>query len=300
MDIDPGDLLLFARVVECGSFSRAAQRVDLPKSTLSRRISLLEAKLGERLLLRTTRKLALTEFGASLLEHARKVVEETEAAGALAQHRQAGPSGLLRISMPADFGDTLMRQVLAEFVRRYPAISLELDLSARRVDLLEENFDVTLRSHSEPLEDSGLYRKALGTLKYVLVASPSFIATLPQGLSAEQLSILPTLVRKTPWAGTQWELTHPQEGLRKVSLTPRLVSNNLLVLRQAAIDGLGITLLPEMACRQELVHGKLQRVLPDWHTPPSSVSALYASHKGQSSALRAFLDYLAEKLQGAL
>lgn len=118
MDLDPSDLLLFARIVESGSFSKAALRVGLPKSTVSRRLALLEAKLGERLMQRTTRKLVLTEFGASLLEHARKVVEEVEAAGALVQHRQAEPSGLLRISMPGDSANFSMGKLLAAFMER--------------------------------------------------------------------------------------------------------------------------------------------------------------------------------------
>src|SRR5471032_821734 len=150
MDIDPGDLLLFARIVECGSFSLAAQRVQLPKSTVSRRISQLEAQLGERLLQRTTRKLALTEFGASLLDHARNVADETEAAGALAQHRQVAPSGLLRVSMPADFANGAVGVMLAAFMDRYPAISLELDLSPRRVDLVAEGFDLAVRMGALP------------------------------------------------------------------------------------------------------------------------------------------------------
>src|SRR3954471_20216134 len=124
MEVEPNDLLLFARIVEAGSFSAAAERVDLPKSTVSRRISLLEAKLGERLLQRTTRKLVLTEFGASMLEHARKVVDEVEAVGALAQHRQLAPSGRLRISMPADFANMGLGAVLSSFMDRYPAIML--------------------------------------------------------------------------------------------------------------------------------------------------------------------------------
>src|SRR6476661_7252030 len=134
MDIEANDMLLFARIVEAGSFSKAAQRLDLPKSTVSRRIALLEASLGERLLQRTTRRLMLTEFGESLLEHARKVADEVEAAGALAQHRQAEPSGKLRISMPGDFANLYLTDLIADFVARYPAVSLELDLSPRRVD----------------------------------------------------------------------------------------------------------------------------------------------------------------------
>src|SRR4051812_24227672 len=120
--IDPNDLLLFARIAETGSFSKAALRLDLPKSTVSRRIAQLEAALGERLLQRTTRRLLLTEFGESLLQHARQVVEQVEAVGALAEHRQQEPSGKLRLSMPSDFANLGISGMLAEFMRRYPAI----------------------------------------------------------------------------------------------------------------------------------------------------------------------------------
>src|SRR5471030_413985 len=173
MEIDPGDLLLFARIVECGSFSLAAERVGLPKSTVSRRISLLEAHLGERLLQRTTRKLVLTEFGASLLDHARRVADETEAAGALAQHRQGAPSGLLRVSMPADFANLAMGPVLAGFMEQYPAIALELDLSPRRVDLLAENFDLAIRMGNLP-DDATLAARRITFSSHALYAAPSY------------------------------------------------------------------------------------------------------------------------------
>src|SRR5689334_18641463 len=137
--IEPNDLLLFARVVEDGSFSRAGERLGLPKSTVSRRLAALETQLGERLLLRTTRKLTVTDFGHSVLDHARHVADEVDAASALAQHRQAKPSGRLRVSMPGDFATLVLGRVLGEFVERYPDISLELDLSPRRVDLIGEN-----------------------------------------------------------------------------------------------------------------------------------------------------------------
>src|SRR3954469_15905243 len=175
MEIDPADLLLFARIVECGSFSLAAERVQLPKSTVSRRISLLEGRLGERLLHRTTRKLVLTEFGASLLEHARNVASETEAAGALAQHRQGAPSGLLRVSMPADFANAGVGEMLAQFMHRYPAISLELDLSPRRVDLVAENYDLAIRMGDLP-DDSSLSARRVVVERLGLYAAPSYIA----------------------------------------------------------------------------------------------------------------------------
>jgi DNA-binding transcriptional LysR family regulator len=154
-NLEPNDLLLFARVADAGSFSRAAEQVGLPKSTVSRRIAALEAALGERLLLRTTRKLHITDFGHSVLAHARQIVDDVAGAAALAQHRQAEPSGRLRVSMPSDFANLALGHALARFIAAHPAIALELDLSPRRVDLVGENFDVALRMGELP-DDASL------------------------------------------------------------------------------------------------------------------------------------------------
>ncbi|HNO64152.1 MAG TPA: LysR family transcriptional regulator, partial [Thauera aminoaromatica] len=143
--IDPNDLLVFARVVAEGSLTAAADKLGLPKSTVSRRLSRLEEQLGERLLLRTTRRLNITEFGAALLDHARQLESEVEAVAALAESRQARPSGRLRVSMPSDFANLLLTDMLAAFAALHPGVTLELDLSPRRVDLLGENFDLAIR-----------------------------------------------------------------------------------------------------------------------------------------------------------
>lgn len=296
MDIDPGDLLLFARVVECGSFSRAAVRVDLPKSTLSRRISLLEAKLGERLLLRTTRKLALTEFGASLLEHARKVVEETEAAGALAQHRQAGPSGLLRISMPADFGDTLMRQVLAEFVRRYPAISLELDLSARRVDLLEENFDLAIRMGNLP-DDASLSARRVAFSTLALYASPQYTSVHglpehPDDLYGHDLLSLPRAVHGL----VHWTLIRGKTTWER-DLPVRLLANSPELLVRMACTGVGIAASTDRFAKAYVATGELVRVLPEWSFPLVTGWAVFPGRRLMPAKTRAFLDLMEEMYQ---
>src|SRR5438045_3516005 len=145
MDLAPNDLLLFARVVDEGSFSRAAERLSVPKSTVSRRVAALEADLGERLLLRTTRKLTVTDFGLAVLEHARHVVEDVTAAASLAHNRQIEPSGRLRVTMPGDFANLVLAPMLAEFVLKYTAITLEVELSARLVDLIGGSLDVGLR-----------------------------------------------------------------------------------------------------------------------------------------------------------
>src|SRR5256885_3866568 len=174
MNLEPNDLMLFARVVDEGSFSRAAARVGLPKSTLSRRIATLEGQLGERLLLRTTRKLTVTDFGHSVLEHARQVAAEVEAASQLAQHRQIEPSGRLRISMPADLANVVMSELLAEFIQRHPAISLELDLTPRRVDLIGENIDLAIRM-GELADDATLAARRIASFAVGLYASPAYL-----------------------------------------------------------------------------------------------------------------------------
>ncbi|QUT13647.1 LysR substrate-binding domain-containing protein [Rahnella inusitata] len=294
------DMALFAAVVKHQGFTAAGRALGVSKSLLSRRVEALESRLGVRLLQRTSRHFSVTLVGERYAAECQKLLEQAQCAQQVIDDLQHSPRGLLRISAPVMMAETVIAPLMKTFLTRYPEITLELLAINRAVDLLEENFDVMIRSHNEPLEDSGLHRKPLGTLRYVLVASPAFIAALPSPPSVEQLSALPTLVRKTPWAGEQWELMHPQEGPRRITLTPRMVSNNLLVLCQAAADGLGIALLPEIACAQRIAQGELQHLLPEWHTPPSSVSALYASHKGQSPALRVFLDFLSETLNNPL
>src|SRR5690606_27903126 len=140
------DLILFAHVIDAGSFTRASELTGLPKSTLSRRLSELEDELGERLTQRSTRRLVLTDFGASSLEYARRHADEAEAAAALAQHRQATPYGVLRVSLPPEFRELAFVDVVTEFTRCYPNVRLELDLSPRRVDLIAERFDVAVRA----------------------------------------------------------------------------------------------------------------------------------------------------------
>ena len=175
MDIEPNDLLLFARVVDARSFSRAAERLGLPKSTVSRRVAALETQLGERLLLRTTRKLTLTDFGHTMLEHAQQIVAEVDAAASLAQHRQAQPSGRLRVTMPSDFATMVLAPMMADFVQRYPAISLELDLTPRRIDLIADNMELAIRMGELP-DDATLAARRLVVFSASLYASPQYLA----------------------------------------------------------------------------------------------------------------------------
>ena len=293
MELDPNDLLLFARIVECGSFSRAAERVGLPKSTVSRRIGLLEAKLGERLLQRTTRKLALTEFGASLLEHARKVAEETEAAAALVQHRQLAPSGRLRISMPGDFANLSMGLMLAAFIKRYPAISLELDLSPRRVDLLAENFDLAIRMGDLP-DDASLAARRVAFNQLALYAAPAYTSLrgLPEPpdelFRHDLLSLPPTVNGLSRWVLLRGKTRWTRE------LPTRLLANSPDLLVRMACTGVGIAASSERLAAPYLQTGELVRILPEWCFPTVTGWAVFPGRRLMPAKTRAFLDMMEE------
>jgi DNA-binding transcriptional LysR family regulator len=293
MNVEPNDLALFARIVESGSFSLAAQRVDLPKSTVSRRIALLEAKLGERLLQRTTRKLVLTEFGASLLEHARKVVEEVEAAGALVQHRQLAPSGRLRISMPADFANMGMTDMLSSFLERYPAISLELDLSPRRVDLVGENFDIAIRMGDLP-EDSSLHARRVVLEKISLYAAPSYIARRGMPQHPDELAQHDLLCIASRNGGPQsWKLTKGKVVWER-DLPARLAANSPDLLARIACAGTGIAASSDLFAEVALKKGELVRVLPEWSLPEVTGWAVFPGRRLMPAKTRAFLDMMDE------
>jgi len=293
MDVEANDLLLFARIVESGSFSRAAQRVDLPKSTVSRRIAQLEAKLGERLLQRTTRKLVLTEFGASLLEHARKVVEEVEAAGALAQHRQLAPSGRLRISMPGDFASLGLATIMASFMERYPAVTLELDLSPRRVDLVAENFDIAIRMGDLP-DDSSLAARRVALEHVGLYAAPSYIARrgLPEHpddlLQHDLLCLLSRAGGAQPWILTRGKTRWERE------LPARMTANSPDLLARMACTGAGIAASSTRFANPPLEKGQLVRVLPEWELPSVTGWAVFPGRRLMAAKTRAFLDLMEE------
>jgi len=295
MDLEPNDLLLFARIVEAGSFSQAAERVDLPKSTVSRRIALLEAKLGERLLQRTTRKLVLTEFGASLLDHARKVVEEVEAASALVEHRQLAPSGRLRISMPADFANLGMTGMMSAFMERYPAITLELDLSPRRVDLVSENFDIAIRMGDLP-DDSTLSARRVVLERLALYAAPSYIARRGMPSHPDELAEHELLSLLSRTGGPQaWVLTRGKTVWSR-DLPARLTANSPDLLARMACTGAGIAASSNLFADPSVEKGELVRVLPEWALPEVTGWAVFPGRRLMPAKTRAFLDMMTGQL----
>jgi DNA-binding transcriptional LysR family regulator len=295
--IEPNDLMLFARVVDEGSFSRAAEPLGLPKSTVSRRISLLETRLGERLLLRTTRKLSVTDFGHSVLEHAHQVAVETSAAMELAQHRQLQPTGRLRVSMPSDFANGVLAQVLAEFIARYPAISLEMDLSPRRVDLIGENFDLALRMGDLP-DDATLTARPLVVFVGGLYASPSYLQRRGQPdepaslLGHDALHLLARAGQQVPWVLTcgkaRWEGLPPA----------RATANSPELLMRLALAGVGIAALTHHFAEPYVQRGELAAVLPTWSLPPVTAWAVFPGRRLMPLRTRVLLDALQAEFSG--
>ena len=296
MHIDPNDLWLFAKIADCGSFSKASDTVGLPKSTLSRRISQMEAQLGEKVFQRTTRQLNLTEFGLKLLHHGRQVGEEMDAALALAQHRQLQPSGNLRISLPNDLANQVLLPLLAEFIERHPLIELEMDLSARYVDLLGEQFDLVIRL-GELADDTQLAAKPLFQFMCALYASPHYLEQHGTPAQPDDLMQHVALSLLTKQRGPQtWLLNN---GLVNWSGLPtvRATANSPALLLKLAAQALGIAAAPMAYARVYEEQQQLQRVLPAWHLPAVTAWAVFPGGRLMPRKTRALIDFLQAGMQ---
>ncbi len=289
MQLEPNDLLLFARVVDEGSFSKAAQRLSVPVSTVSRRITVLESALGERLILRTTRKLTVTELGQAVLEHARQVQTSAEAAAALADHRKLEPGGRLRITMATDLG--LMAPFLAEFLATYPAIVLEVDVSARFVDL------VALRLGALK-DDATLAARHILDLQGGLYASSAYLKK--RGTPGEPSALLEHHVvygQRRTGQPLEWLL---QRGKSRWQGFPpgRVMGNSPDLILRLAANGAGIVLSEHGSAESYVKAGQLVRVLPEWETQPVALWAVFPGRRLMPARTRAFIDALAVKFGG--
>jgi DNA-binding transcriptional LysR family regulator len=293
---DLNDVLVFSKVADLGSFTAAAQRLGLPKSSVSARVARLEARLGTRLLERSTRKLRLTPVGARYHEHARRVLLELEQASAAVDRFRAQPSGLLRVSASVVMGQELLRPIVNEFLQRHPQVQLFVDLSNRQVDLLEEGFDVAIRAGR--LADSSLVARRVGHAGARLFASPAYLKR--RGVPKEPVALAGhDLLEGSPGPHADaWTLRHDTDARTvRVEAPFRLVANDTPMLQAAAIEGLGIASLATFAAQADVDAGRLRVVLPSWSTRQLDIHAVFPSFKSLSPSLRAFVDLVAERLQ---
>lgn len=295
---DLNDLYYFAKVVEKGGFAAAARGLGLPKSRLSRRVALLEAALGVRLLQRTTRRLALTDVGRLYYQHAQNVMAEAEAAAEAVDRVRRVPSGLLRVSCLVGLAQSDVGALVPEFLAAYPEVDLDLIVTNRRVQLIEEGIDIALRVRAADDEEPGLVVRRLQPAPLMLVVHPELLEGRGPIEDPDDLILLPMMGFGSPDGKTRLALVGPGGERRDVALPARLTTDSFEVLRNAALAGLGATLLPAPFCLDDIRAGRLMPLLTDWARPPATLQAVYVSRRGMVPAVRAFLDLLEARLGG--
>lgn len=293
---DLNDLQYFALVVEHGGFSKAERASGMPKSRLSRRITALEDSLGARLLQRSTRRFAVTDLGQSVYRHARAMLDEAQAAREVVERQSAVPRGLVRISAPVAIAQRQLALLLPEFLERYPEVRVQLHVSNRRVDLINEGIDVALRVRTRLNDDGSLILRSFAQINEFLVASPRYLDRSGRPRHPADLAAHACLSMSEEPGQQRWELHGPEGAIERVDFQPRLMAHDFPVLREVAAAGHGIALLPETVCADLLGNGALERVLPDWSLPQGIFHAVFPSRSGLLPSIRALIDFLAERL----
>lgn len=286
------DLLYFEAVVRHGGFAAASRATSIPKSKLSRRVAGLEERLGVRLLERSTRRFAVTAVGEAFYARCRAALAEAEAAEEVAVRLKAEPRGLVRVGCPPGFGERALAGVLPGFFQRYPKVRLQLLVSVDRVDLVEERVDVAFRVGMRPGTDQNLMVRKLGSIRIVLVASPGLLAQHHPISLLDDLVNVPTIAIAKDIDQNLWQLFDRAGEAQILRHEPQVISNDLAVLCQSAIEGVGVALLPEAICNEAIESGRLVRVLPQLHAGENLLHLLFTSRRGMLPAVEAFIDHM--------
>jgi DNA-binding transcriptional LysR family regulator len=294
---DLNDIQFFAAVVQHRGFSAGARALGLPKSRVSRRVAMLEERLGVRLLDRTTRGVKLTEVGQQVFEHARAVVIEAEAAEEAALRMQAEPRGLVRMSCPLGLQNAIATG-LPGFLAAHPRLRLQCIVTNRRVDLIHEGIDVAIRVRERLDTDAELQMKRIGVSKRFLVASPTFLARMGEPSTPDELTHLPTL-HPDPEGPSVWRLATESGNTTTVAIEPVLATGSLDILIASARQGIGVALAPAVNCKEALASGALVRVLPDWTGVDGILHLVFVSRRGMLPGVRAVIDFIAAALKSS-
>ena len=297
---DLNDLRFFAAVVEHRGFSAAGRALGTPKSRLSKRVSQLEERLGVRLLQRTTRRFAVTEVGERFYAHCRAALEGAQAAQDVVDELRAEPRGIVRVSCPISLAQTILADVMPDFLLQYPKIQIRLLASNRRVDMIGEGFDLAIRVRDKLDTDASLVLRTFGQSLVLLVASPAFLDAHGRPQQPADLEQLP-LVSMLDHEGAQILELIDTHGLKtNVEMQARVTCGEFALLLESAKHGVGVAMLPEFVCGPSLVRGELEVVLPDWSMPQGTMHFVYPSRRGQLPGVRAFVEFLADRLPEAM
>lgn len=285
-------LRVFRTLIDCGSFTATAQRMALSPASISKIIQDLEADLATALITRTTRSLALTEAGALYLDRITPLLEGLEEAEALVSDAQSQPRGTLRISAPVSLGLQLLNPRFQDFLKAYPDITLDIALDDRPVDLIRDGFDLALRGR-QTLSDSSLIARKLFDIDRVICASPTYLESAPPLSQPEDLAQHQALIYTLSDDGAMWSFRQPgNAAARTVAVTGRYRANNSLALKQAALAGQGLALLPKVYVEDALASRQLIACLSAYPISCRSLYALYPAHKEKSLKLRTLINYL--------
>jgi len=299
---DLNAVALFVGVVEHKSFSEAAKRLAVPISTVSRKVAELEKMVGIRLLERSTRQLRLTEPGREYYEYCRRGLAEFAAGALKINDRQEEISGTLRISAPPSIADVLLAPVIIAFQTRYPGVSANVQMTERKVNLIEDAVDVALRVG--PLDDSSLVARRLLGYRHVLVASPGYLDT--HGIPGQPEALYShRLISFDGWHGTVfWALTHKagkktggNKRVVKIKVNSVLGINDYAGIQHAVSAGCGIANMPALLCNKQLHNKQFIEVLPDWQLAPVVLSAVYPCNRNMMRTVRLFIDFLVEYME---
>lgn len=290
--IDLNDYFYFVHVVEKKGFSPAANALDIPKSRLSRHVSKLEERLDTKLIQRTSRQFHVTDMGQIFYQHARALLNEMEAAEAAIQNRKESLSGRVTFSCSVGVAQFAIKQLVAKFLLEHPNVELVQQVSNQNVDLVATGLDMAIRGHTQALPDSSNVQRTLATVSWHLFASPDYLSKA--GAVKSPYDLFQKQSMKVGWQATagHWKLQN-SEGLQTtVPYKPKLCSDDMSTLKNAAVEGLGIVSLPAYTCRREIEYGSLVRILPDWTSGRAQLSLLTPSSKGQSPCAKVFAEFL--------
>jgi DNA-binding transcriptional LysR family regulator len=289
------DFYYFAEVVDHGGFAPASRALGKPKSMLSRRIASLEQRLGARLIQRSTRRFSVTEVGHEFYLHCKAMLEEAGAAMQAVELSRSEPRGLIRMTCPVALLQARVGAMVAAFLAKCPQVRLQLHALNRPVDVIAEGYDFAIRVRPVPLADSDLVLKPLGMRSQCLVASPALLERLGEPAVPADLVNYPSLDLER--AEHAWHLVGPDDAKASIRHVPRLVTDDMVALRHAAVAGVGVAHLPRMMVADELEQGTLSKLMPDWAPRPEMIHAVLPSKRHLRPAVRALIDFLAEEFQ---
>ena len=288
------DLMAFAAGVDAGGFNAAGARFGVPPSRLSRSVAALEKSLGVHLLVRTSRRFTVTDIGQRTYDDALSVRAQLQGAVAAASDSRGEPAGLLRVSCPMALASALVGRIAIEFMARHPRVKIVVESTDGRSRPFMAPADLAIQPSLQPLRDSSLVARRLANAHYVVVSAPGLAHGIPSDPGPSDFPCFPAVGWTFLPDPAHWSLQHPRHGSHEITVDVRFSTDNLLLIREAALAGLGVAQLPHALCRRDIQEGRLRVIEPEWAAPEDGIYVLYPSRRGLTLAGRRFIDALEE------